>query len=108
MRKAARTGRRRRAHSRYLARERRELGLELVVHDEHGELGALRGALALGQALELALDVLLELGHGVAVGGRSEAGVARTRGGGGRVLLEGLTRVVHLVLGGGGPAGQRH
>ena len=43
-----------------------EFGLELVVHDEDGELGALRVALSFGQSLEGALNVCLELVHGVA------------------------------------------
>lgn len=98
--------------ARDLGGKRRELGLELVVHDEDGKVRALRLALGLGELLELALDVLLELGHGVAVWGGKKGSYARVitqftaeeGAGTGRErrrrasLLQSLARVVDLVL----------
>ena len=52
-------------YAREVRGEFRKFGLELVVHHEDGELGALRVALRLGKSLEGAFDVRLELAHGV-------------------------------------------
>ena len=52
-------------YAREVGRELRKFGFELVVHDEDGKLGSLRVALRLGQSLEGAFNVRLELAHGI-------------------------------------------
>lgn len=45
-------------YSRDVSRQLRTLGLELVVHDEYSELGALGLTLCFGQGFQFTLDVL--------------------------------------------------
>ena len=68
------------------------------MHDEHGELGPLRVALGLGKRSQFALDVLLELGYGVASAVNTDESNAARYGTWPRVSLESLPGVVYLIL----------